>query len=103
MPYAIKAIGSLNWTLSRIQCVKMKNKEILEPELEQVTCNQCGKKLLVQDGIVKEGCFSVRYKFDYFSNKDGYIYNLDLCEECFDKWNSQFTIPVQIEETKEFL
>ena len=58
---------------------------------------------MVQDGIVKEGCFSVQYKFDYFSNKDGYIYNLDLCEECFDKWNSQFTIPVQIEETKEFL
>lgn len=79
------------------------NKEILEPELEQVTCNQCGKKLLVQDGIVKEGCFSVQYKFDYFSNKDGYIYNLDLCEECFDKWNAQFAIPVQIEETKEFL
>lgn len=78
-------------------------KEILEAELEQVTCNQCGKKLLVQDGIVKEGCFSISYTFDYFSNKDGYIYNLDLCEECFDKWNAGFAIPAQIEETKEFL
>ena len=78
-------------------------KEVMEPHLQKVTCNQCGKELLVEEGMVKEGCFGVHYKFDYFSNKDGYIYNLDLCEECFDKWNSQFTIPVQIEETKEFL
>ena len=80
-----------------------KEKELKELELANVVCNQCGKELIVEEGILKEGCFSVRYKFDYFSNKDGYIYNLDLCEECFDKWSSQFTIPVQIEETKEFL
>ena len=79
------------------------DKEILEPELEQVICNQCGKTMLVQDGIVKEGCFSVRYKFDYFSNKDGYIYNLDLCEECFDNLIKSFKEPVDIKETKEFL
>ena len=77
--------------------------EVLDKELEQVTCNQCGRKLQVRDGIVREGCFSIHYKFDYFSNKDGYIYNIDLCEECFDKWTKQFSIPAQIEETKEFL
>ena len=77
--------------------------EKMEPELKKVTCNQCGKELLVEDGIVKEGCLGLRYKFGYFSNKDGYIYQLDLCEACFDQWIKQFKIPVQIEETKEFL
>ena len=72
-------------------------------ELKQVKCNQCGKELLVEDGILKEGCFSIDYKFDYFSNKDGYIYSLDLCENCFDNWTEKFKFPVEISETKEFL
>ena len=80
-------------------------KEIIQQEweLKQVTCNQCGKELLVEDGILKEGCFSIDYKFDYFSNKDGYIYSMDLCENCFDQWTEKFKFPVEISETKEFL
>lgn len=80
-----------------------KEKEAQETELEKVICNQCGKELLVEEGIVKEGCFSVDYSFDYFSNKDGYIYSLDLCEECFDKWTESFRYSPEIKETKEFL
>lgn len=79
------------------------DREQMEPQLTKVFCNQCGKELVVEDGIVKEGCFSVNYEFDYFSNKDGYIYSLDLCEECFDKWIHKFQNPVAIIETKEFL
>ncbi len=79
------------------------NTEVLEEKLEQVTCNQCGRQLQMKDGIVREGCFSVHYKFDYFSNKDGYIYSFDLCEACFDKLVNGFQNPVRIMETKEFL
>ena len=78
-------------------------KEQKEAELTKVLCNQCGKELEVKDGIIKEGCFSIDYEFDYFSNKDGYIYSLDLCEECFDKWIKGFQNPVEIMEIKEFL
>ena len=78
-------------------------KEQMESELAKVFCNQCGKELVVEDGIVKEGCFSIDYEFDYFSNKDGYIYSLDLCEDCFDKWIKDFNNPPRITETKEFL
>ena len=78
-------------------------KEHKELELSRVCCNQCGKELLVEDGILKEGCFSIDYKFDYFSNKDGYIYSFDLCEDCFDIWTGTFKNPVEISETKEFL
>lgn len=80
-----------------------KEKETWESELGQVVCNQCGKRLKVEDGILKEGCFSAEYVFDYFSEKDGYIYSLDLCEECFDLWIKGFKEPVQITETREFL
>lgn len=75
----------------------------MELQLTKVFCNQCGKELVVEEGIVKEGCFSVDYEFDYFSNKDGYIYSMDLCEECFDKWIKGFRNPVEIMEIKEFL
>ena len=78
-------------------------KEQKETELVKVFCNQCGRKLLVDEGILKEGCFSIDYRFDYFSNKDGYIYSFDLCEECFDKMISGFQNPAQIMEIKEFL
>ena len=80
-----------------------KERQQQELELSKVNCNQCGKELLVEDGILKEGCFSIDYKFDYFSNKDGYIYRFDLCEHCFDQWIRKFKMPVEIEETKEFL
>lgn len=78
-------------------------KEKQELELHKVYCNQCGKELLVEDGIVKEGCFHSEHEFDYFSRKDGYIYSLDLCEKCFDIWIAGFRRTPQITETKEFL
>ena len=80
-----------------------KEKELKENEVEKVFCNQCGKELLLEEGILKEGCFSVDYAFDYFSNKDGYVYSFDLCEVCFDQMITKFKNPVQITETKEFL
>lgn len=80
-----------------------KEKELQELQLMKAFCNQCGKELHVEDGILKEGCFSVDYEFDYFSNKDGYIFSFDLCEECFDLLVKGFKNPVKITETKEFL
>lgn len=80
-----------------------KDREQMESRLTKVFCNQCGKELIVEDGIIKEGCFGINYEFDYFSNKDGYIYSLDLCEECFDKWTEGFRKPIEIVEIKEFL
>lgn len=68
-----------------------------------VICNGCGKELLVENGIVKEGCFHVDAVFGYFSKKDGQIHSFDLCEDCYDKMTAQFTIPVEEKEAKELL
>ena len=37
--------------------------------LESVVCNGCGKKLVVERGILREGGFAVHYPWDYFSEK----------------------------------
>ena len=72
-------------------------------ELVSVICNQCKKKLKVENGIVKEGCFCGNSQFGYFSNKDGMKYLFDLCEECYDKMTAGFAIAVEEEEAKELL
>ena len=35
--------------------------------LESVVCNGCGKKLVVERGILREGGFAVNYPWDYLS------------------------------------
>lgn len=75
----------------------------LETKLRKVVCNQCGRALKVEGGILKEGCFSADYLFGYFSKKDGVRNRFDLCEECYEKIVSQFKIPVEETEETELL
>ncbi len=72
-------------------------------ELQQVICNACGRKMLVEKGIVKEGLCSCQEKFGYFSDKDGQIHQFDLCERCYDEIIKNFKIPVEIEESNEMV
>ncbi|RGY99949.1 hypothetical protein [Clostridium sp. AM58-1XD] len=71
--------------------------------LESVICNNCGKKIVVESGIVREGVISINYAWDFFSEKDGEIHHFDLCECCYDEITSQFRIPVEEEEQTELL
>lgn len=75
----------------------------LETKLRNVVCNQCGRALKVEGGILKEGCFSADYLFGYFSKKDGVRNRFDLCEDCYEKIVSQFKIPVEESEETELL
>ena len=72
-------------------------------QLESVICNQCGKKLLVEDHILKEGVCSIRADWGYFSEKDGEIHRIDICESCYDEWVRTFQVPVEREEETELL
>lgn len=71
--------------------------------LETVICNGCGKKLVVEDGIVREGVLSIDHAWDFFSEKDGEVHHLDLCEACCDRIAGELMIPVEIEEQTELL
>lgn len=64
-------------------------------QLEQVVCNQCKKELKVENGYLKEGCFSADYCFGYFSKRDGMRHRFDLCEDCYNKMVAGFQIPVE--------
>lgn len=72
-------------------------------ELACVICNQCKKELKVENGMIKEGCFCGNTQFGYFSNKDGMKYFFDLCEECYDKMITGFSVPAETEEVSELL
>ena len=74
-----------------------------ERKLTQVLCNQCGRELKVEDGYLKEGCFTADAVFGYFSRKDGTGHHFDLCEECYDKMISRFAVPVEAVEESELL
>lgn len=72
-------------------------------QLETVVCNCCGKKIVVLDGVVREGVLSVNHPWDFFSEKDGEVHHFDLCEDCYDAMIREFKIPVDIEEQLEYL
>lgn len=71
--------------------------------LESIVCNMCGKKLVVKEGIVREGAVMFDHAWDFFSEKDGEVHHFDLCESCYDEWISQFRIPIEAEEQTELL
>lgn len=71
--------------------------------LTGVICNQCGREMTVEDGILKEGCFSADTVFGYFSGRDGENHKWDLCEECYNTLIQSFRIPATIQEETELL
>lgn len=62
--------------------------------LKQVICNKCKKELKLENGYLKEACFTADSVFGYFSHRDGIRHRFDLCEECYDNMIAEFRIPV---------
>lgn len=77
--------------------------KIEDNQLLEVRCNQCGKALKVENGILKEGCFHGENIFGYFSTKDGSRHSFDLCEGCYDTMISKFKLSVEETEANEYL
>ncbi len=74
-----------------------------ERKLIHAVCNRCGRSLKVEDGYLREGCFSAETVFGYFSRKDGTIHSFDLCEDCYDEIVAQFKVPVEERKSTELL
>ncbi|BCN29668.1 hypothetical protein [Anaeromicropila herbilytica] len=66
-------------------------------------CNVCGKQLLYENGIIKEGAFDATIDWGYFSNKDLEIHNFIICEECYGNMIKNFKIPITITNKYEVL
>ncbi len=69
--------------------------------LAEVVCNRCGRRLKVEKGVLKEGCFSADTVFGYFSGRDGTRHRFDLCESCYNALLAEFSVPVEETEEKE--
>ena len=72
-------------------------------KMTKVVCNACGKKLLVENGILKEECIHVEHDFGFFGTRDGESDSFDLCEACYEKLIAQFAVPVDKKESVELL
>ena len=68
-----------------------------EDKLVEVICNKCNRKITVENEIIKEGVFSVDYKWGYFSKKDNQIDRFDLCEDCYDELIRSFCVKIETE------
>ena len=69
----------------------------------KIFCNQCGKELQQQEGMIREGYFSADVVFGYFSNKDGLRHRWDLCEQCYDALTGGFQITAEESEESELV
>ena len=72
-------------------------------KLMEVVCNKCGRKLKVENGYLKEYCFTADTVFGYFSHRDGVAHHFDLCEDCYDQLISRFQVPVEEAEAIELM
>ena len=72
-------------------------------QLETVICNCCGKKMVVKEGVLREGAISIHHAWDFFSEKDGEVHHWDMCEECYDNLLRQFRVEPDVEEQVEFV
>ena len=72
-------------------------------KMTHVVCNCCGKEILVEKEIVKEGVFYGRICWGYFSKCDGLEDSFELCEECYDKMIEGFLLPIERKSIREYL
>lgn len=72
-------------------------------ELQEIKCNMCGRTMQIENGYLKEDCFTAEHVFGYFSAKDGTRHRFDLCESCYDKMVAGFAIPAEVSEETELV
>lgn len=82
----------------------MNNQQVVPAELEGDNyCNACGKKLILENGLLKEDVFKAVKEWGYFSKRDLEVHQFNICEECYDKLIESFVIPIKRVNKKEVL
>jgi Fe2+ or Zn2+ uptake regulation protein len=76
---------------------------IRKKEKQPISCNACGKMIVIENGIMKEDAFEATKEWGYFSKRDMEVHRFNLCEECYERITAQFKIPVQVDKKVEAL
>ncbi len=71
--------------------------------MKDLFCNACGRQLVTDNDILKEDALFITKEWGYFSNKDGEVHELCICEECYDKMIKKLAIPVRRTDTVEYI
>lgn len=64
-----------------------------------MVCNCCGKKL----NEIEQDYLYVKKQWGYFSEKDGSVYEIRICEGCFDAWIRQMAVAPAVTEATELV
>lgn len=70
-------------------------------ERKELFCNKCGRKIQMENDILKEDVFEGKKEWGYFSQKDVTMHSFIICETCYDKMISEFAIPPEVTEVTE--
>lgn len=70
---------------------------------KKVQCNLCGKEIVMENGVFHEDFLTVNKEWGYFSNKDIELHSFRICESCYDKWISTFTVPITKKKVSEIV
>lgn len=57
----------------------------------------------MEEAVEKTDYLRIEKSWGYFSNKDGNIIKINICEECYDEMVESFLIPPTVEENTELL
>jgi len=68
---------------------------------KELFCNACGKKLEMENDILREDVFEGKKEWGYFSKKDITLHSFLMCEDCYDKMISSFAISPEITDVIE--
>lgn len=72
-----------------------KEKEIMEQEIAEIICNQCGNE--IERNVPEPVVLHVNHRWGYGSKFDMENHQFDLCEECYEKFIAGFQVPVEME------
>jgi len=70
---------------------------------KMIYCNKCGRPICMEEAVEKSDYLRIEKNWGYFSNKDGNIEKINICEECYDDMVKSFQIPPTVEENTELL
>ena len=72
-------------------------------EIIKLRCNNCGRELKTENGVLMEDALVASKEWGYFSRKDLQVHSFVLCEECCDRIAASFQIPVTVTEKREVM
>lgn len=68
-----------------------------------IFCNVCGRKIKMNQGILREDVLKVEKEWGYFSKKDTKRHTFHVCEDCYDTLVQTFTLPVTVTDENEIV